>query len=101
MFWFLEGFIFSLISSDIVLGGDYSSNRSITSVNGSSYFNTSNIDDVHASSGGFIDTTIRMFTFRLSSEMFPSFLNAIISFLNWFLLLLAIMSIYRIANPLS
>ena len=50
----------------------------------------------------FINTLNTMFGFRTPAlSNIPDYIAVIISFINWFLVILLGISIYRIANPIS
>ncbi len=89
----------SLMSQDVVLASQFETGFNSSLINSTSDFNSSN-ENTTASKTGFLSMFVRMFTFRIPAA-FGSTINIIINFLNFILLGIAIMCIYRIANPLA
>lgn len=95
-FWFFLSLTLSYIGNDFIIDG----NTTYSTINRSA-FNISSSQDYEPTRTNFLDMLFRMFTFSISTALIPASLNIFISFLNWILLLLLIICVYRIANPLS
>jgi hypothetical protein len=100
-FWFLESITLTAISNDEVLQQNFQEEYNYSLINSSASFINLSSDNPSATKKGFLSITLRMFAFRLPEEIFPLFLDYTIKFINYMLLMLLIISIYRIANPLS
>ena len=102
-FWFLLGMSLTYINNDIVLSelsdDEHDINTSFQIQDSSAWNITEQGDDVNR--GSILDMTIRMFTYRVPESLLPTGFNIFLSLLNFMLLLLFIISLYRIINPLS
>jgi hypothetical protein len=105
IFWFLLGTGLSFIAQDESL-------REISDENYSSFNQYANIDEFNSSSQDSGDTSTGsaigsslaiMFGFRVPSSAggMPQGIAIFLSFINWFLFVLAIVCVYKIVNPLS
>lgn len=104
VFWFLLGITLSSIYADELLISDLETkyNSTYESLN-STNFNSTNLGDEGSTGKNFIDSIgVRMLTFRIpATGGISSGFVAFINLLNFILLLLAIVCIYKLANPLS
>jgi len=100
-FWFIEFSTLAFVSQDVVLEQVYqgSFNATIT-YNQSTSFENLTTNNPSSTSKGFIDSTLRLFSFRIPNYLLPTALNFFVTFLNWLLVFILEMCIYRIANPL-
>ena len=99
--WFIVGAtLTSMVNDSFISGESLTGNNSYT-VGDATVFNSSGVYNEDASKKSFLDMSVRMFTFRVPTSLLPTGFNAFLSFLNWFLLILMVVSIYRLANPLS
>ena len=102
-FWFFLGLSLTYINNDLVISEMSSGVENINStfdINVDSTWNITNQgDDVNR--GAILEMTIRMFSARIPESLLPRSFNIFITLFNYVLLLLFIISVYRIANPLS
>lgn len=110
IFWFVLTFSLTYMLVDPFFSGDNtegSENFSVTLSDVQTVNFTSDSQDLNASSTSatsfispikFFDMFVRIFTFRIPSTNFPVLLSLIISFLNWFLILMLGTQIYRQAR---
>lgn len=101
-FWFFLATGLTLVAGDAALAAatsfdNYSSDFFINTTNINSTAEAGEIGS--PSLGGFIDMAVRMFTFRIPSYVMPSIFNIIVNFMNYFLLLIVGIVIYRLASP--
>lgn len=100
-YFFIISTTLTYISADPALA-EYSLDGNVTFIidqNTSSINLTGDINDPDPSPGSILDMTVRMFTFRLPSSIVPSSLNFIINFINWILLIILAIVIYRLVVP--
>lgn len=101
LFWFTEGIVLGYISQDIALQ-EISTNltyNTSTYNTTTQFFNSTDSDEGNKAS--FLRSTLGMFVYRLDENLFPPALDGTIKFINWILVLLLIICVYRIANPLA
>ena len=99
--WFIVGATLTSMVNDSFITGETLTGNTSYSVGDPTVFNASGDYSESASKKSFLDMSVRMFTFRVPSSLLPSGFNALLSFFNWFLLILMIVSIYRLANPFA
>lgn len=96
VFWFVMSIGVYLMQSDNYIDTTISGNQSST-INPTGQINiTDSVDYSNPTPKTYVDMLGRMFTFRLSTIGYPSFISSIISFINWFLVMLLGILIYRL-----
>lgn len=103
IFWFALGFILTAIVSDTSLDGISAGNGNFTNIDVSS-FNSSDSQVGGSSTGGadLLDSLKIMFGFSIPTNSgFPQFLVTLISFINWLLVIIFGVAIYRVLNPFA
>lgn len=102
-FWFLLGVTLTSLYSDsfLVSGGEI--NTSYETINPGTDINMSTLQPEGTTTlVSFVNALKTMFGFRVPAlSNIPNELAVILSFINWFLLIILGISIYRLANPLS
>lgn len=103
VFWFFLFISTNLAFEDGLLISGVSQELNFSQLNGSDFINTSGevVSDSIGQSN--IKNSLKfMFGLKIPSIVgFPETVRLFIGFINWFLLILVFISIYKIANPLS
>ena len=99
--WFVLAFMLTSISNDPFISDLTITGNTSYIVGDISVLNASGDFSESASRTSFMSMTGRMFTFRIPESLLPDGFNVLLTFLNWFLLGLMVISIYRLANPLA
>lgn len=100
VFWFLLGLGLSYLSSDPLLSSTSTLDPDYDITFNESAFNVSTIG-TNPTAGGVLDMLIGVFTNRIPTSILPSEAGIFLAFINWLLLITAIILIYRIVNPLA
>lgn len=103
VYWFLIGIGTSLIVQDNLLFSENLEGGSNYSALETSAINYSSFDSPESNTLSKWKTALSfLFGFKLPETLgAPAFLRGVIAFINWFVLLLTVICLYKIGNPLS